>query len=560
LGFFSSQLFVLRATSELADDDSKLWSARMSYLFENLSRGCLVWGVWALLILSVPSFGQAGSDLAGDPSPSPGGPSGFEQIHTTMPFNSGSPQFHLSFDTRMAVDGVSDDSSQHASDTFTALRPQPSGESPTDTKFRWGPATRESLLFTGIMHSFNLGTEAGTRDALNGHWFEDYIQSVSELRGWSDGDKFMAPYVGHPIQGSIHGFVERQNDPKYRKVQWGDGRDYYISLLRSLAYSAVWHTQWKIGPISEASIGNVMLHASPGFITLADTPTLGIVTMIAEDAADRYVIMGIENRTANRPLILLARSFLNPGRGFANILAFRFPWDRATRMGIMGENYRIRHELLADYKITGEKPFEYWPPPKTENESHSYPKAAPIELSAFPLYESFLGGGSCLGGGGSGAARVNPQLQVVTEVSGCLIMHMPAANQSGDSLFYGGGLRWTPRASHFFSPFVQVMFGGKKVTHETDDLALKKKLLNEWNDGSGTLPHYPKRNAWSVEIANNGPALGVGGGFDVVLARPFAWRVLDLEYTHAWMGDVVMIQPQNALRVSTSAVLRIGTW
>jgi hypothetical protein len=45
-----------------------------------------------------------------------------------------------------------------------------------------------------------------------------------------------------------------------------------------------------------------------------------------------------------------------------------------------------------------------------------------------------------------------------------------------------------------------------------------------------------------------------------VLARPFAWRVLDLEYTHAWMGNVLMIQPQNALRVSTGAVLRIGTW
>jgi hypothetical protein len=532
----------------------------MNDLFENLSRGCLVLCAWALLTLSTPSFGQVVSDLATDPLVSASGPSGFEQMDSTLSVDSGSPPFHLPLDTPLPVDRVSDNFSQQPSDTFSAVKLQPSGESPTDTKFRWGPATRESLLFTGIMQSFNLGTEAGTRDALNGHWFEDYIQSVSELRGWSDGDKFMAPYVGHTIQGDIHGFTERQNDPKYRNVQWGDGRDYFISILRSLAYSAAWHTQWKIGPISEASIGNVMLHASPGFITLADTPTLGIVAMLGEDAADRYLIMGIENRTANRPLILLARSFLNPGRGFANILAFQFPWHRETRMGIMGENYRIRQELIASYKITGERPFQYWPPPKTENESHSYPKAAPIELSAFPLYESFLGGGSCIGGGGSGAARVNSQLQVVTELSGCLIMHMPAANQSGDSLFYGGGLRWTPRASHFFSPFVQVMFGGKKVTHETDDLALKKKLLEEWNNGDGTLPHYPKRSDWSVEIANNGPALGIGGGFDVVLARPFAWRVLNLEYTHAWMGDVLMIQPQNALRVSTGAVLRIGTW
>jgi hypothetical protein len=151
------------------------------------------------------------------------------------------------------------------------------------TRVHWRPAIMESLYFTGIMHAFRFPTEAGTRDTLNGHWFRDYIDSLSELRGWSDGDTFMAPYVGHPIEGSIFSFILRQNDPRYRDVQWGDGRDYFISVLRSMAWSAIWHTQWKIGPASEASLGNVMLHASPGFITLVDTPTLGTATMIVED-------------------------------------------------------------------------------------------------------------------------------------------------------------------------------------------------------------------------------------------------------------------------------------
>jgi hypothetical protein len=429
-----------------------------------------------------------------------------------------------------------------------------------DTHFKWKLATQESLLFTGIMHAYNLGTEAGTRDALNGPWLNNYLHSVSELRGWSDSDTFMAPYVGHTIEGSVFGFVERQNDPKYSKVQWGDGREYFMSILRSMAYSAIWHTQWKIGPVSEASIGNVMLHASPGFITLADTPTLGTVAMIGEDAADRYLIMGLENRTSNRLLIVLTRSFLNPGRSFANVMAFRYPWHRETRIGVSGENLQIRKILLAEYKRTGEKPFEYVRPIKPESEPHSYPKEAPIELSAFPVYESFLGGGSCIGGGGSGAARINPQWQVITEVSGCQIRHMPASNQSGDSLFYGGGVRWTPRAAHRFSPYMEVMFGGRKVTHDTADHALQEKLFKEWNDGNGTLPHYPKRSDWSVEVTNNGPALGFGGGFDVVLARAFAWRLINIDYSHTWMGDVAMIQPQNAMRVTTGAVLRIGTW
>lgn len=160
----------------------------------------------------------------------------------------------------------------------------------------------------------------------------------------------------------------------------------------------------------------------------------------------------------------------------------------------------------------------------------------------------------------SDSAFVSPTLQVITEVSGCLIMNMHQSNISADSLFYGGGFRWTPLAAHRFPPFGQFMFGGRKVTMEVDDLALRKVLMQEWNDGSGTLPHYPMRNAWSIETAQNGPSIAVGGGFDVVVTRPFAWRVLNLEYTHSWMNDAAQIHPQEGLKISTQAVVRIGTW
>jgi hypothetical protein len=437
---------------------------------------------------------------------------------------------------------------------------QPSPDLPPDKHVKWRIATQESLLFTGIMHTFNIWTEAGTRDTLNGHWLQNYFQSVSSLRGWSDSDMFMSPYVGHTIEGAVFGYIERQNDPKYRTVQWGDGREYFISLLRSLTYSAIWHTQWKIGPASEASIGNVMLHASPGFITLTDTPTLGTVAMIGEDAADRYLIVGLENRTANPPLIMLARSFLNPGRSFANVMAFRVPWHRDMRIGLFGHNHQIRKELIETYHETGEKAFEYTRPPRTEESPDLFPKETPIELTAFPVFQRFLGGQSCIGGGGSGAARINSSWQFVAELSGCLIMRMPSSNQSGDSLFYGGGARWAPRASRKFSPYLQLMFGGNKVTHEADNILLREKLVADWNDGNGTLHHYPRRSDWSAEISRNAPAIKVAGGFDVVVTRPFAWRLLDLEYSHSWMGDVGNIHPQNSLRISTGAVLRIGTW
>jgi hypothetical protein len=453
--------------------------------------------------------------------------------------------------------------SKYPTSSLILINPQDTN-SRNSTRFHWGPAIGESLLYTGIMHTFDLTFQPGTRDALNGHWFTHYTQSVSELRGWSDSDTFMAPYVGHPIEGSIFGFIERQNDPQYRRVQLGDGREYWVSMLRSLAFGAFWHTQWKIGPISEASIANVMLHASPGFITLVDTPTLGFCTMLAEDAADRYLIMGLENRTNNRAIIILARSFLNPGRTFANMMAFRAPWVRDTRLNLFGQNYEIRTQLMEDYKNgTGEKPFQFvkntWKPEGVEF-SHLHPKEATVELTAFPYYETFLGGGSCIGGGGSGAARVNPKLQVIAEVNGCLIMNMAHSNYSADSLFYGGGFRWTPRADKRFSPFAQFMFGGRKVTREIIDGELRAKLMKEWNDGNGTLSHYPKRSDYSVENAQNGPSIAVGGGFDLVITRPFAWRVLNVEYTHSWMNDIAQIHPQESLKISTQAVVRIGTW
>lgn len=517
----------------------------------------LIFWVWALVI---PSFAY-GQFMAGHVS------SAQEYGHIRLNLDSRYglltsdfyPSLELYSYADVKVDRPPERFWKISSESSSAIIVRPATKTP-DTSVKWRAAIQESLLYTGIMHTFNIWTEPGTRDALYGPWFNNYLNSVSELRGWSDSDRFMAPYIGHTIEGSIFGFIERQNDPRYRKVQWGDGRAYYMSLLHSLAYSAVWHTQWKIGPASEASIGNVMLHASPGFITLADTPTLGTVEMIGEDAADRYLIMGLENRTTNRVLIALTRSFLNPGRSFANVMAFKLPWRREDRIGLGGEEYRVRKELVAEYKAGGEKPFEYVRLPQPEDD-REYPKEADIELTAFPVYETFLGhGGNCVGGGGSGATRVNPSLQIVAEVSGCLIMHMPASNQSADSLFYGGGLRWTPLADHRISPYAQVMFGGKKVTHETDDIPLRTKLLDEWDDGNGSLPHYPKRSDWSVEVAKNGPALDIGGGFDVVFARPFAWRLLNVEYSHTWIGDVGIIQPQNALRVSTGAVLRIGTW
>ena len=84
-----------------------------------------------------------------------------------------------------------DKSGKESSSSSMIIRTQDSKtRAESDTRFRWLPAIAESLLYTGIMHTFDIALQPGTRDALNGHWFAHYTESVSELRGWSDSDNF----------------------------------------------------------------------------------------------------------------------------------------------------------------------------------------------------------------------------------------------------------------------------------------------------------------------------------------------------------------------------------
>ena len=117
-------------------------------------------------------------------------------------------------------------------------------------------------------------------------------------------------------------------------------------------------------------------------------------------------------------------------------------------------------------------------------------------------------------------------------------------------------------ASRFASlvTLLEFLFGGTKLTYEVDDPELKKSLLAQWNDGNGTLLHYPKRSNWSTEVATNGPSIGVGGGLDWVVNRAFTLRLANLQFTHSWTGDAGLIHAQGGIRFTTEAVLRIGTW
>jgi hypothetical protein len=289
-----------------------------------------------------------------------------------------------------------------------------------------------------------------------------------------------------------------------------------------------------------------------------------VAEMMGEDLIDRYVIIPVENHTANPWLILAARSLGNPARSFATLMSFHFGWSRENRPGLFGENHDLRRQLVADYRAgLTDAPFGAHSVAERAlmNQATEKPHAseAPIELQAYGIYESFLNGHNCFGGGGQGAARIAPQWQVVSEVNGCLVVGTPT-NESADSLTFSLGPRWTPSATHRVSPFVQSFVGGRRMTYEVLNPQLRATLLKAWDDGHGALPHYPKRTDYETQYQALGLNLTVGGGFDVAFGRAFVWRVLDLNYSHTWLSEVHSINASNSLQLRTGVVLRIGNW
>ena len=209
-------------------------------------------------------------------------------------------------------------------------------------KFHWAPALRQSLLFLGVEHGFRM-TQLYTRKRLAGPFFQDWFDSVSGVDGWSDNDAFSANFIGHPMQGAAAGYIQIQNDPQGIKQEFGRSPEYWKSRMKATAWSAAYSVQFELGPISEASIGNVgQKKGTGGAVDLVVTPVAGLGWMVTEDALDKYVIRRLEQKSQNRSLRALARSALNPSRSFANLLRRKAPWHRDTRNGVAvaGESSR----------------------------------------------------------------------------------------------------------------------------------------------------------------------------------------------------------------------------
>jgi len=197
--------------------------------------------------------------------------------------------------------------------------------------FNWRAAFSQSLIFLGVQHGYAF-TQPKTRRSLKGKFWNDYVDSVKSLSGWDDGGRFFTNYIAHPMQGSLTGFIYVQNSPQARRQQFGMSGDYWRSRMKAMLWTTAWSTQFEIGPISQASIGNVGLSGKQTWEDIIVTPPLGTAMLITEDALDRYIIKSIERRTDNFYIKIFSRMLFNPTRVFANLLRFKEPWyrDRPT--------------------------------------------------------------------------------------------------------------------------------------------------------------------------------------------------------------------------------------
>ena len=198
--------------------------------------------------------------------------------------------------------------------------------------FEWQPALAQSYRLLLMEHGWRLAFQDKTRRELGGPFFKDYIHSIAGLRGWGDGDSWLTNYVGHPVQGAIAGYVYLHNHPQARQQDFNSSPPYRNSRVKAMLWSAAYSTSFEIGPLSEASLGNVgMTPGTSGLVDHVMTPTGGLAVMVGEDAVDRYFIHRWEQRTDNDHLRRLLRTALNPSRSIANLLRGKAPWFRDAR-------------------------------------------------------------------------------------------------------------------------------------------------------------------------------------------------------------------------------------
>lgn len=229
---------------------------------------------------------------------------------------------------------------------YIALEPLPK------PKFQTRTALRQEFEYLMVEHAFRITQDPSLRyQLLHQPFFENYFRSFKgyDLKRWGDGDDFLVNDIGHPMQGAVASWIFIQNSPVANTRVIGKDPQYWTSRLKGMAWAAAFEVQWKIGPLSETSIGNAggweyvpgcgikprcidnPNYPSPtnntGLTDWIVTPLVGTGWVMIEDTIDKYIVGKVA--ASNLLYANILRSALEPTRNFAMLFTGRLPWDPA---------------------------------------------------------------------------------------------------------------------------------------------------------------------------------------------------------------------------------------
>jgi hypothetical protein len=189
---------------------------------------------------------------------------------------------------------------------------------------------RYSLQLIFYEHVMRVAVQPFTRAELDGPFWRDYIKSVKMPKQWGDGDSWEVNYIGHSMHGSAG--VRLWLDQREQDYQGNGKAHYWKAMGRAFLFGTLFSLQFEIGPLSEASIGNVGLREGrTGWVDHVVTPIGSVVWTMYEDAVDKYVLTWIEKHVPFNMAKVAARMILCPAWMLANVGQNRLPWARANR-------------------------------------------------------------------------------------------------------------------------------------------------------------------------------------------------------------------------------------
>jgi hypothetical protein len=201
----------------------------------------------------------------------------------------------------------------------------------TRPKFNMTGALGQATVFLFVQQGERIWTQEWVREELRqGPFKADWFASVKSIKTFDDGDGFLQDGLGHSLMGGVAAFIFDNNYDPTHTIEFGMNVEYFKAKLKAMGFVALYSVAFEVGPVSEASIGNLGLrHGRNGYIDDVVTPLSGVAWSVMEDAVRHYYLDPL--REHNPKLANALTLAFNPAHSLANAMAFRYPWRFPSR-------------------------------------------------------------------------------------------------------------------------------------------------------------------------------------------------------------------------------------